>query len=147
MALKFRKVQRKILSGEEAGKTKTFAMAKASGYCDMTKLCKLISARASISSADVKAVLDSLNWVMDVELQSGNIVQLGEFGNFRLSIKSGGTEDESEFTANQIRRARVIFYPGSSLRTTSRDVNYQCEEPYVKVVTEGGDNEAPEGGL
>ena len=86
MSLKFKKVQRKIMFGADKDKVKTYAMAKASGYCDMAKLCELISNRSAMSSADVKAILDSLNWAMGLELRSGNIVQVGEFGNFRLSV-------------------------------------------------------------
>ncbi|MDH6304360.1 hypothetical protein M2459_001093 [Parabacteroides sp. PF5-5] len=56
MSLKFRKVQYKVLSGADAGKMKTYARAKSAGRCDMQKLCKLISARSAMSSADVKLV-------------------------------------------------------------------------------------------
>lgn len=132
MALKFRKVQHKVLSGEDKGKTKTYARAKSSGQCDMTKLCKLVSARSSMSSADVKAVLDSLNWVMDLELQAGNTVQLGEFGNFRLSISSNGEEEAENFTAANIRKTKIVFSPGKSLRLTKDTLNYEYEKPYEK---------------
>lgn len=143
MALKFRKVQRKVLAGEDTGKVKTYAMAKANGYCDLTKLCKLISARSAMSSADVKAVLDSLNWVMDVELQSGNIVQLGEFGNFRMSIKSRGTEKEEDFTASNIKRSRIVFSPGASLRATNQGMTFEADDP----VKNKSNEEEEEGGF
>ena len=92
MTLKFRKVQRKVLSGDDKDKVKTYAMARSSNYCDMDKLCELISSRSAMSSVDVKAILDSLNWAMSLELRSGSIVQVGEFGSFRLSIRSKGAE-------------------------------------------------------
>lgn len=134
MALKFRTVKRKVLSGSDAGKVKTYAMAKASGHCDLKKLCKLISARSAMSSADVKAILDSLNWVMDVELQSGNIVQLGEFGNFRLSVSSRGADSEEDFSAAKIKKAKIIFTPGASLRLTKDTLDFEQEKPYEKEV-------------
>ena len=68
MTLKFRKVQRKVLSGDDKDKVKTYAMARSSNYCDMDKLCELISSRSAMSSADVKAILDSLNWAMSLEV-------------------------------------------------------------------------------
>lgn len=43
MSLKFKKVQRKVLNGVNEDQARTYAMAKASGYCDMEKLCELIS--------------------------------------------------------------------------------------------------------
>ncbi len=132
MALKFRTVQRKIAFGTDVGKVKTYAMAKMNGYCDMEKLCDLISARCAMSSADVKAILDSLNWIMHVELRSGNIVQLGEFGNFRLSVRSYGTENEEDFNASCIKNAHIVFSPGASLRNTKSMVNFEHEKPYEK---------------
>ncbi|MDH6358181.1 HU family DNA-binding protein [Parabacteroides sp. PF5-9] len=131
MALKFRKVERKLLAGESAGQVKTYAVAKSNGYCDLPKLCKLISARSSISSADVKAVLDSLNWVMEVELQSSNIVQVGELGNFRLTISSNGTDTADDFSAADIRKAKIVFSPGSSLRKAGSEVKYEEDKPIV----------------
>lgn len=144
MALKFRLVQRKILNGVEKDKVKTFAMAKTSGFCDLQKLCRLISARSTVSSADVKAVLDGLNWALDMELQSGNVVQVGELGNFRLSISSSGTENEADFDATKIKKANIVFSPGASLRTTKSDtlftpddvkvVEKVCEKDHVEIV-------------
>ena len=128
MTLKFRKVQRKVLSGDDKDKVKTYAMAKSSSYCDMAKLCELISSRSAMSSADVKAILDSLNWAMSLELRSGSIVQVGEFGSFRLSIRSGGAETKEAFNASMIKRARVIFSPGTSLRWMSEIVKFEEDE-------------------
>lgn len=142
MALKFRKVQRKIMNGDDKGQVKTFAVAKSSGYCNMEKLCELISNRSAMSSADVKAVLDSLNWAMGLELRSGNIVQVGEFGNFRLSLTSIGTATEEEFKATKIKKARIVFFPGSSLRFSNFLTTF--EEDDVKVVTVPEENDRPD---
>jgi predicted histone-like DNA-binding protein len=134
MALKIRKVQRKVLSGDDQGKVKTYGVAKAGSYCNLDKLCKLISARCTASSADVKAILDSLNWAMDVELQSGNIVQVGEFGNFRLSVSSEGTDLESDYRASKVKKARIVFTPGISLRRSVDDVTFELDDVVVKEV-------------
>ena len=141
MALKYRTFQVELLFGNEAGKKKTYAVAKANGYCDMEKLCNLVSARSSISSADVKAVVDSLNWAMDLELKSGNIVQLGEFGNFRMSIRSKGADTEEEFNASHIKKARIIFSPGAGLRSTQANMHYEHEKPYA---VDKADPQAPQ---
>nr|WP_129733240.1 HU family DNA-binding protein [Parabacteroides goldsteinii] len=143
MALKFKKVQRKIMFGADKDKVKTYAMAKASGYCDMAKLCELISNRSAMSSADVKAILDSLNWAMGLELRSGNIVQVGEFGNFRLSVKSTGTDSADDFNASKIKKARIVFTPGSSLRWSNEITKFEeeSEKKEDKPNTGGGDDD------
>ena len=115
MAVKFKVVKRKVLNGAEKDSVKNYAIAKTSGTSDLNKLCKLICSRSTLSSADVKAVLDSLNWAMDLELSSGNVVQLGEFGNFRMSINSEGTNTPEDFDATKIKGVRIIFFPGSAL--------------------------------
>jgi predicted histone-like DNA-binding protein len=134
MALKFRKVARKVIGGDEMGETRYYAMAKCTGIAGVDKICKLISARSAISSADVKAVFDSLAWVMDLELSSGNVVQLGELGNFRLSISSEGMENKKELNASKIRKARIIFSPGAVLRNTKQNVSFEAMD--VEVVVE-----------
>lgn len=141
MALKFRVVKRKVLNGADKDAVKTYAMAKASGTTDLNKICKLVSSRSTVSSADVKAVLDSLNWVMDLELSAGNVVQLGELGNFRLSLSSEGTAKEEDFDATKIKKARIVFHPGAALRTTRKEVTFapddvrivekECDKPHV----------------
>lgn len=143
MPLKFRKVQRKILSGDEKDKVKTYAMARSSSYCDMNKLCELISSRSAMSSADIKAILDSLNWAMSLELRSGSIVQVGEFGSFRLSIHSMGADNMKDFNASMIKKARVIFTPGNSLRAISSLVKFEEDEDTKKKDENTGNNDRP----
>jgi predicted histone-like DNA-binding protein len=133
MALKFRKVARKVIGGDEKGTTKYYAVAKSAGLSGMDKICKLISARSTVSSADVKAVFDSLAWAMDLELSSGNVVQLGELGNFRLSISSLGMATKEDLNASKIRRARIIFSPGAILRNTRQSVSFEAMDVEVEV--------------
>lgn len=145
MSLKFRKVQRRVLSGEDKDKVKTYAVAKASGYCSMEKLCELISNRSAMSSADVKAVLDSLNWAMALELRSGSIVQVGEFGNFRLSVCSKGELEEDKFKATNIKKSRIVFSPGARLRGANEKMSFEEEDLKVVIVNEGEEPDRPEG--
>lgn len=85
-----------------------------------------------ISLFYVKAVLDNLNYVLDLELQDGRIIQLGEFGNFRFSVSSDGVEDKEKFNASMIRPPRIIFTPGSELRDTKKTATF------VQIVPEKG---------
>lgn len=145
MALMYKKVRRKVLAGEDAGKVKTYAMAKARGYSDMERLCELVSMRSAMSSADVKSILDSLNWAIGFELKVGNIVQVGEFGNFRLSLSSEGTEKEEDFSGHMIKKSRIIFSPGKSLRRTNNEMGFESIDATVKKQTgEENEDENPE---
>lgn len=132
MALKFRKVKREVRFGNEAGQEKYYAVAKTSGVSLLPKICKLIEARSSLSSADIKSVFDNLSWAMDLELSSGNVVQLGELGNFRLSLSSEGVIEEKDLDAHKIKKANIVFSPGAMLRETRRNVIFEPDD--VKVV-------------
>ena len=133
MAVKFKVVKRKVLNGAEKDSVKNYAIAKTSGTSDLNKLCKLICSRSPLSS---------LNWAMDLELSSGNVVQLGEFGNFRMSINSEGTNTPEDFDATKIKGVRIIFFPGSALRTTRNEVNFEPLE--VTKKSAGSDSESPD---
>ena len=130
MAQKYKLVERNNL-GKDSHETprKLYAIPKYNGHTDMNQLCKLISARSTASSGDVKAVLDSLNYVLDLELQAGRIVQLGELGNFRLSLSSEGAETEEGFKKSMLRKARIIFTPGESLKGTSESTTFAAYVP------------------
>ena len=54
----------------------------------LAQIVKRIEKRSTVSSADVKAVLDALQYEVIDALQNGNSVRLGDLGSFRLSIKA-----------------------------------------------------------
>lgn len=132
MAQGYKLVLRPSEPGNKDSVKKYYAISKSTGLTDMKRLCKLISARSTVSSADVKAVLDNLNYVLDLELQDGRIIQLGEFGNFRFSVSSDGVEDKEKFNASMIRPPRIIFTPGAELRDTKKTA------AFVQIVPEKG---------
>lgn len=140
MAQGYRIVMKKNLSQKEGEpEQKAYAIPKYNGYTDMENLCTIISARSSMSSADVKAVLDNLNFVLDLELKAGRIVQLGELGNFRLSLSSDGSITKSGFSASLLKKARILFTPGKSLRGTASNAGFVSMEQKEK---ETGDTDA-----
>lgn len=126
MALNYKLVIRKV--GDLKGGPKTermFANPSYGGYAEMPDLCKAISERSALSSADVKGVLDSLNYVLDAHLRAGMIVRLGELGNFRLSFSSRGIDPAGKFNPmSDITKARIIFTPGKALQDTRLKVNF-----------------------
>ena len=144
MAQGYKLVTRKVtdLKGGEA-QEKIYAIPDYNGHTDMDTLCVMIGARSTVSSADVKAVLDNLNFILDMELRAGRIVQLGEFGNFRLSLSSNGASDKKSFTQADVKGARVIFTPGASLRNTKKLVAFTSTE---KKEDEGSGSEGGGGG-
>ena len=132
MAQKFRLVERRNL-GKDSATTprKMYAQAVNNGYVSFDELCSDISELCSLTSADVKAVMDRMNYVLDKNLKSGRIVQFGEIGNFRLSLGSSGSVSEESFNSNQIRKPKIVFTPGSKLRSTRNQTMFEKVTPMV----------------
>ena len=117
MAQGFKLVLRPSKPGEKDSEKKFYAVSKTNGTSSMKTLCKLISARSTVSSADVKAVLDNLNFVLDM-------VRLGDFGSFRISVSSDGVTDKKDFNSSMLRPLRIIFTPGGELKDTKKTLEY-----------------------
>lgn len=78
----------------------------------LAQIVKRIEKRSTVSSADVKAVLNALQYEVIDALQNGNSVRLGDLGSFRLSIKANGSVTSAEAKkvgANAIKAVNVQF--------------------------------------
>ena len=143
MALGYKLITRRVgdLKGGEKV-DKKFASPVYNGYTEIEDLCKAISERSALSSADVKAVLDSLNYVLDVELRGGRIVRLGELGNFRMTFSSRGIDPAEKFNVStDITGARIIFTPGKSLKSSRDNASFTLAKEITHVDSEVIDEE------
>lgn len=121
MALNYKLVERRNLGKDVAeAPKKMYAQAVNNGYVYFDEFCEDIAETCTLTSADVKAVLDRLNYMLNKNLKAGRIIQLGEFGNFRLSIGSTGSVPGTDFLSSQIKKPKIIFTPGKVLQTTRK---------------------------
>ena len=119
MAQKYKLINRRNL-GKDASENprKFYAQAVSNGYMTFDELCADIAEQCTLTSADVKAVMDRMNYVLDKHLKAGRIVQFGEIGSFRLAVGSTGALTEEEFSNSQIKKPKIVFQPGSRLQDT-----------------------------
>lgn len=85
----------------------------------LNQIVKRIEKRSTVSSADVKAVLDALQYEVIDALQNGNSVRLGDLGSFRLTIKAEGATTAAEAKrqgANLIKEVSVQFTKSTAMR-------------------------------
>ena len=146
MAQGYKLVTRKVtdLKGG-AAQEKIYAIPDYNGHTDMDTLCVMIGARSTVSSADVKAVLDNLNFVLDMELQEGRIVRLGDFGSFRISVSSDGVTDKKDFNTSMLRPPRIIFTPGGELKDTKKTLEYaRVSQDGATTEAGGSDSDSPD---
>jgi len=94
----------------------------------MEKMFELISARSSISSADVKAVLDSFQFWMGVYLKGGSIVELKGLGHFYPTLKSKTYTDEKGRKKVGVTVDTVAFRCSPELKKMIRETKLSEEK-------------------
>ncbi|MBP3519131.1 MAG: HU family DNA-binding protein [Parabacteroides sp.] len=145
MALKYRLVQRKDMSKDAAeGAKKFYGSVSATGTLGFDQICSSISAYSTASPGDVKLVLDGLVFVASEALLRGEVVQLGELGNFQLKMSSTGTDTAADYEASMLSRPHIVFRPSIRLKTAVARVSVE-KWPTVSGTTGsgGGEEERP----
>jgi len=94
------------------------------GNVTLRQLAKEISVISTVSVADTMAVLEGLLEVVPKELANGNIVRLGDFGSFNLSISSEGVAGAKELSKDQIKKTSVKFRAGKEFMQVIDNIEY-----------------------
>lgn len=144
MAVRYKLVKRKDLSKNAAqGAQKFYASVNNNGTMSFKQMCEAIAAYSTASRGDVLLVLDGLLFCMKESLLRGEIVQMGDFGNFQLNVGSSGTDTPDAFKADMIRKPRIVFRPGEMLKDMLLKVSFERigKEP---ASSSGGGNDRPD---
>ncbi|MDR0420666.1 MAG: HU family DNA-binding protein [Prevotellaceae bacterium] len=105
---------------------KYYAQAKSKGELTLKKLSREIAeSSTTVSDTDVLAVLNDLTKVLRRHLDNGEIVRLGDFGTFQITISSGGAETEEKFHSSLIKNPKVTFRPGVDLKESLATLKYE----------------------
>lgn len=115
MSVKFNVVQRGNPSNLQAPK-KFYPSIESSGRRTLRQMAERIAQISTVSSADTMAVLEALLTTIPQELADGNIVELGDFGNFWLKSNSDGANTAEEVRASQITSLLPRFNPGKEFK-------------------------------
>ena len=110
---------------DQTSEPKYYASAKSSGRADTHNIAKSINSMSTVSSVDTAAVLEAFLTVVPEKLSEGNIVELGDFGSFRISVSSEGESLAEKVTARSITDTRVIFTPGKRFKQVLGMVEFE----------------------
>lgn len=124
MAIKFN-VREVGKPGDLTAPKKFYARPIHTGEVSLEELSEDISHASSITQSDVYAVLQSLIREIPRIISRGSIVRLGNFGSFRLSTKSVGSDLEEEVTANNITNAKLLFYAGKQIQNVMQSLTFK----------------------
>lgn len=101
-----------------------------------------IEKTSTVSSADIKAVLDALQFEVIRALKAGNSVRLGDLGSFRPTLASRSALSAEAFTAANLKGVRVRFTPSSRMES-----ELKLDRVSVRLVTDPDAPADDEGGL
>ena len=124
MSVKFNVVERSNPSNLQAPK-KYYPSILSSGRVTLRQLAQQIASISTVSSADTMAVLEALLTVIPQELSRGNIVELGDFGNFWLRSTSEGAATAEAVRASQLKTVLPRFNPGKEFKRTLQAIEYE----------------------
>lgn len=117
MSLKYRIVLKKDMSkGAAAGAQLFYGQVRSLEKTSFKALCALVSDYCTAKKGEVELVVDGLINVMKNLLVSGNVIQMGEFGNFRMTAGSQGSKTLKDFDPLLFKKGRIVFTPGSILK-------------------------------
>jgi len=126
------------------GTVKYYPQMAPSTPMTLAQVVKRIEKRSTVSSADVKAVLDALQYEVIDALQNGNSVRLGDLGSFRVTIKADGTETAAEAKrqgADLIKQVNVQFTKSGEMERAFKVDNLEFGlQADVVNATDGGDS-------
>lgn len=124
MSVKYNVMPRKNPQ-DQAAPPKFYPVVKSSGRTTQRGLAQKGAQISTLSAADLAAAMETLLALIPQELMAGNIVDLGDFGSFRLSIKSEGADNKEDVTSRNIKSAHVRFTPGKEFKDAMKTVQFE----------------------
>lgn len=134
MAITYVIKQRKNPQNKYAPK-KWYGIAKSRQEIGFDKVCGRISNASSATRGDVDLALQGLLFQITDTLSDGNIIRLGEFGSFRVTISTAPADEKELFHNKLVSKARICFTPGRMLREMLKGATYTPIESGEVVVT------------
>ena len=125
-----------------------YAVARSGRVVSIRDVAKRIAERSSFSRGELEGCVGEFLLEMLNVLEEGNIVQLADMGNFRMTIKTATpTLTADEFKANCIEGGHVVFHPGKDFRKLCKNMEYTVAgKDYVVVASSGKSKADSEGG-
>lgn len=110
------------IKNQQEQKTKYYPGIVYSGTLTRNQLCERISAKTTLTRADVLCVVIALEEAIAEKLANSCNVRLGDLGSFSSSIRANeGVANKEEVDATKIKKVRVIFHASSELKKRMKD--------------------------
>ena len=82
----------------------------------LAQVIKRVEKRSTVSSADIKGVLDALQFEVIQALKDGKSVRLGDLGSFRPTIKSEGAATAAAWNVDMVKSVNVRYTASGKIK-------------------------------
>ena len=122
---------------EKGTPPKYYAQAQARGDVSLRDMAERIQSTCTVHKSDVYAVLVALEDVVADAIQNGEIVRLGDLCTLQVSLSGKGALTEEDYTTDLIKRAKIIFRPGTVLANALASLTFsKVRVKYAKETEE-----------
>jgi len=117
--------QSKIIPTKTGQQTKYYPVVQSTSRVGLIELAEKISLMSSLSTADIVGTIEALTTVIPEEIAMGNIIDLGSFGSFTLTVRAKGVDSPDEVSTKQISKAVLNFRPGPRLKIALSNIKFR----------------------
>lgn len=111
------KLVKKINPMDRKAEKKWYAVPVSEVAQTVKAMTRMATENTTTAPVEMEAALDLLGKHARHQLQQGHTVRLGDLGTLRVSFKSDGVEDITQFNAGaMIKNPRIIFTPSKEFR-------------------------------
>ena len=124
MTVKYNVVERANPSNREAP-GKFYPSISSSGRVTTREVAEMAAERSTLSTMDMMAAIESFLAIIPQQLAKGNIIELGDFGNFWLKSTADGADDPASVRSDQITSLLPRFMPGKRFKMTLEQIEFE----------------------
>ena len=123
MSVKYNVVERGK-PGVVGSPKKFYPSIQSSGRVTTREVGEMAAQRSTLSTMDMMAAIESFLAIIPEQLAKGNIVELGDFGNFWLRADTVGVDTPDEVNVGQIEGVLPRFNPGKEFKKVLGGVQF-----------------------
>ena len=140
MALNY-EVKKRVFGFDKTKTEKYVAQLKTLGMVEFGDLCDEVTKVGMAPRGVVKMVLDGLIATLNMNINKGFSVQLGDFGCFRPGLNAKSQDKEEDVKSDTVYRRKIIFTPGQQFKEMlTRASVTRAGWDNSEVVSGGGSN-------
>ena len=140
MALNY-EVKKRVFGFDKTKTEKYVAQLKTLGMEGFGDLCDEVTKVGMAPRGVVKMVLDGLIDTLNMNINKGFSVQLGDFGCFRPGLNAKSQDKEEDVKSDTVYRRKIIFTPGQQFKEMlTRASVTRAGWDNSEVVSGGGSN-------